>query len=96
MAQRGVSAKAGPPVEPLYIFLFGIFALIVGCVLAVVLPSPPLFARAVITTFIGMGGAALSSAFTGFIQVNAKWVKAGGPIGVFVFICLFIWKSAGG
>jgi len=43
-----------------------------------------------------MGGAAFSSAFTGFIQVNAKWVKAGGPMGVFVFICLFIWKSAGG
>ena len=69
-------------VEPLYVFLFGIFAVLLGLTIALVNQNPPPFPRVIITVFISLGGAAIASGITGFLEVESRWVKAGGPLGI--------------
>jgi hypothetical protein len=82
-------------VEPIYVFVFGIFAVLAGLTIALVNQNPPSFPRVIITVFIGLGGASIASGITGFLEIQSRWVRAGGPLGVLVFLCFFIWQSAG-
>ena len=64
-------------------------------VISLVQPDPLPFPKVMITVFIGLGGAAIASGITGFLEVESRWVKAGGPLGVLVFLCVFIWQAVG-
>lgn len=82
-------------VEPLYVFILGIFLLLTGLVLALTYQTPPPFPRVVITVLVGIGAAAIASGITGFLEFQSKLVRAGGPLDVLVFICIFVWESGG-
>lgn len=77
-------------VEPIYVFLFGIFAIIAGLVISLIMQDPRPFPKTITTVFISLGGACLASGIAGFLEVESKWVRAGGPLGVLVFLCFFI------
>jgi hypothetical protein len=47
-----------------------------------------------IAIFAGLGAAGIASAFTGFVEIESRWVRAGGPLGVFVFVCFYVWYTA--
>jgi hypothetical protein len=78
----------------LYVFLFGVFAVLLGLIIALVNPDPKPFPRVVTTVLIGLGGAGIASGITGFLEVQSKWVRAGGPLGVLVFLCVFISRAS--
>lgn len=90
--QRGTNTPS-LHIDPNRPFAFGIIAVIIGLALAVFIPDPSPFQKAVFTVVIGLGGAGFATAISGFLEVNSKWVTAGGSLGVFVFICIFIWQT---
>jgi hypothetical protein len=78
------------PIEPLYTFVLGVFFLLSGLTAAVLLPSAPPLAQQMLTVLVALGAASFASGITGFLEVQSKWVRAGGPLGVLVFVCFFI------
>ena len=93
MKEGDVSIVKASPIDPNRPFAFGIGALLLGLLLAVLIPTPTLFQKAIFTVVIGLGGAGFATAISGFLEVSSKWVTAGGSLGVFVFICLFVWNT---
>jgi len=81
------------PATPDNIFNIGLFGLVLGLVLALVFPVPSSFQAAVFTIIIGLSGAFLTSGVAGFLEIDSKWVKAGGPLGVMVFLCFFVYQT---
>lgn len=90
-----VNKGANTPVDQVYIFGFGVLSIIGGLTVSLIYQDPPAFPRVVVTVLIALGGAAIASSITGFLEVRSKWVRAGGALGVLVFLCLFMWQSAG-
>ena len=82
-------------IDPNQPFAFGIGALLLGLLLAVFIPEPTTFQRGVFTVVLGLGGAGFATAISGFLEVKSKWVTGGGSLGVFVFICIFMWQTSG-
>jgi hypothetical protein len=76
------------------VFIFGVFAIIAGLVISLILQDPRPFPRTITTVFIALGGACLASGIAGFLEIESKWVRAGGPLGVLVFLCFFISQSS--
>ena len=74
-------------------FSISIVALVIGVIIAIVIPYPTPFQRTVFAVVVSLAGTSITaSSISGFIQINSKWLKAGGPIAVFVFLCFFIIK----
>jgi hypothetical protein len=93
VSQKDASKNLVAQVQPGYVFLFGVIALLAGVTISLVNPNPPPFPLIVTTVLIGLGGAAIASGITGFLEVESRWVRAGGPLGVLVFLCFFISQS---
>ncbi len=74
-------------------FAFGVIAIIAALVLAVVIPKPEDYQLRVFAVLAGLGGASFTNAFAGLLEIETKWLKAGGPLAVFVFI---VWVVLGG
>jgi hypothetical protein len=74
-------------------FRFGIIALLGGIVLVLFIPEPSEFQQKVFAALVGLAGACISSSLTGFLEISSRWIKAGGAIAVFVFLCFFIGQA---
>lgn len=81
------------PPTPANIFNIGLVGIVLGLVLALIFPTPSGFQVNVFTVVLSLSGACMASAITGFLEIDSKWVKAGGPLGVLVFLCFFISKT---
>jgi hypothetical protein len=92
-----VSAAQGSrrEVDPIWVFIFGLFSVILGLCIALIFGTPNSFQLSVIAVFIALGSAAICTAFTGFLEIQSTWIKAGGALGVFVFVCFFILRATG-
>jgi hypothetical protein len=74
-------------------FGFSIVALVIGIIIAIFIPYPTPFQRTIFAVVVSLAGTSITaSSVSGFIQINSKWLKAGGPVAVFVFLCFFIIK----
>jgi hypothetical protein len=72
-------------------YIFGAVMIGVVLVIALVLPEPTRFQRAVIWAILAMALAGVASVIPGFIEVNLrKWVVAGGALAVFVVVYFFV------
>ncbi len=39
---------------------------------------------------MGLGGASFTTGLTGMLEIKTKWLTAGGPLAVLVFIVYFV------
>lgn len=75
-------------------YVFGCITLAMALVIALLIPKPSHFQLGVFAVLLGLSVAGITSGITGTIQVSTKWVKAGGPLGAFVFtVMVIIWVS---
>jgi hypothetical protein len=101
MAEEGTNNSQGtqtpldPPavIDPNRPFAFGIVALLLGVGLSIIFPDPSMFQRGVFTVVLALGGAGFTTAISGFLEVKSKMVTGGGCLGVFIFICFFMWQT---
>jgi hypothetical protein len=73
-------------------FSYGLIALGIGLFIALFVPEPTKFQIAIFASVIGLGGAGITSGITGVLEIETKWLSAGGPLAVFIFLCVFIVK----
>ena len=81
------------PATPDNIFNIGLFGIVLALILALVFPEPSQYQTSIFTVCMGLSGACVASGITGFLEIESRWIKAGGPLGVMVFLCLFISQS---
>jgi hypothetical protein len=79
-------------VDPRLAFACGGAALAVGLAIAIFIPRPEPFQLKMFAVTAGMGGASFGSGLTGLLEIKTRWLTAGGPLAVFVFI---VWVLAG-
>lgn len=72
--------------HPQAALMVGAAALLISLVLAFIYDDPKPFQKAVFAVFIGLGGASFTTGMTGLLEIRTKWLTAGGPLAVFVFI----------
>jgi hypothetical protein len=84
----------GPEIPSLHLAIVGTVVVVLSVMLALAFPNPSNFQRSMIAIFAGLGAAGIASAFTGFVEIESRWVRAGGPLGVFVFVCFYVWYTA--
>jgi hypothetical protein len=72
------------------VFACGVVAIVVALVIAIVIPKPEEHQVRIFAVLAGLGGASFTSGFTGLLEIETKWLKAGGPLAVFVFIVLVV------
>ena len=71
--------------------IFGIVFLLVMLIIAIFFPHPSKFQLLVFRITLALAAAGVTAMIPGFIKVDIpKYVKAGGPIAVFVMIYWFI------
>ena len=71
-------------------YIFGIVFLLVMLIIAIFFPHPSNFQLLVFRIILALAAAGVASMIPGIIKVNiSKYVKAGGPIAVFVMIFWF-------
>ena len=93
-ASHPVLARPSPTIDPRVIFAFGVAAIVVATVMAVVIPRPEPHQVRIFAVMTGLGGAGFMNVLTGGLEIEIKWVKAGGPPAVFVFIVWFFGAGA--
>jgi hypothetical protein len=75
-------------------FVLGWTAIVAALVIAMVIPNPTRFQVGVFAIFVGLAAGGIASGLAGMIQVNTKWVTAGGPLAAFVFTVVLIVRVA--
>jgi hypothetical protein len=77
-------------VEPRTAFICGAVALVLGLVIAIAIPRPEPFQLKIFAVILGLGGASFTSGLTGLLEIKTKWLNAGGPLAVLVFIVYIV------
>jgi hypothetical protein len=85
-------AHPRPAIDPRLIFACGVVAIIAALVILILIPKPEQAQLRMFSVLAGLGGASFTSGFTGLLEIETKWLKAGGPLAVFVFI---VWVVLG-
>ena len=93
LAQQPSPAHPSPRIDPRLVFACGIVAIVAALAIAIIIPKPEQPLLRMFAVLAGLGGASFTSGFTGLLEIDTKWLKAGGPLAVFVFI---IWVILGG
>jgi hypothetical protein len=83
---RGV----GQLVEPKTAFTCGLVAMVIGMTIAIFIPRPEPFQLRIFSVFMGLGAASFTTGLTGLLEIKTKWLTAGGPLAVLVFIVYFV------
>ena len=92
-APRRARARRSPSIDPRLVFACGIVAIFGALVMAIVIPRPEQTELRMLAVIFGLGGASFTSGFAGLLEIETKWLKAGGPLAVFIFI---VWIILGG
>jgi hypothetical protein len=74
------------------VFACGVVAIVAALVIALVIPKPEQHQVRIFAVLAGLGGASFTSGFTGLLEIETKWLRAGGPLAVLVFI---VWVVLG-
>jgi hypothetical protein len=90
---RPALARPSPSIDPRLVFACGVLAIIAALAIAIFIPRPEPSQLRMFAVLAGLGGASFTNGFTGLLEIETKWLKAGGPLAVFVFI---IWVILGG
>jgi hypothetical protein len=90
---RPALAPPSSVIDPRLVFACGVVAIAAALVIAILIPRPEQSQLRMFAVLAGLGGASFTSGFTGLLEIETKWLKAGGPLAVFVFI---IWVVLGG
>jgi hypothetical protein len=80
-------------IDPRLVFACGVVAIVIALAIAILIPNPQPHQVRIFAVTAGLGGASFTSGFTGLLEIDTKWLKAGGPLAVFVFI---VWVVLGG
>lgn len=67
-------------------FYIGCGGLIGALLLAIAFPRPTEFQLVTFAIFIGLSSAGIATGLSGMLDIQTTWVKAGGPLAVFVFV----------
>jgi hypothetical protein len=79
-------AHPRPAIDPRLVFACGVVAIVAALVILILIPKPEQPQLRIFSVLAGLGGASFTSGFTGLPEIETKWLKAGGPLAVFVFI----------
>jgi hypothetical protein len=75
------------------VFAFGVLAIVTALAIAIEIPRPEPYQQKMFAVFAALGAASVCSGFTGMLEIETRWLKAGGSLGVFVLV---IWVILGG
>lgn len=81
-----LAQASGQALNPRAALIVGAAALLISLVLAFIYDDPKPFQKAVFAVFIGLGGASFTTGMAGLLEIRTKWLTAGGPLAVFIFI----------
>lgn len=76
--------------DPKTVFFVGLGGIVLSLALAIFQPEPSEYQEGVFKVVLALSGAFATTGVAGFLVVKSTWVKAGGPLGVMVFICFYL------
>jgi hypothetical protein len=83
-------AAGNRPLDASISFIVGFVLLLASLGMVFFAPEPKPVQLATFITTLGIAAALVMNGFlSGTIQITTKWVRAGGPMATFVFVCLF-------
>ena len=76
-------AHPSPRIDPRLVFACGIVAIVAALAIAIFIPKPEQPLLRMFAVLAGLGGASFTSGFTGLLEIDTKWLKAGERNGQF-------------